>query len=229
MNDSLNGLSITAIPGSSPQAPLILLNSFGDEWLGVHKILTDTEFPDHSLLCISRLDWNYDLSPWEADHVFRGEEAFGGGADEYLSSLVEDLLPRACEMYGLYPSAVYIAGYSMAGLFALYSLYKTDVFSGCACCSGSLWFPGFLEYCSEHSFAGSSPLVYLSLGDKEALTKNKVMATVEDNTRKIFSRCKALGAECMFELNPGGHFKDPEARLVRGIRYLLEADKTDNP
>lgn len=37
-----------------------------------------------------------------------------------------------------------IAGYSLAGLFALYALYKTDVFTRVASMSGSLWFPGIM-------------------------------------------------------------------------------------
>ena len=40
----------------------------------------------------------------------------------------------------------YIGGYSLAGLFSLWAAYQTDVFSGFAAASPSVWFPGFIEY-----------------------------------------------------------------------------------
>ena len=131
-------------------------------------------------------------------------------------------MPAACSEYGLKPRAIYIAGYSMAGLFALYSLYRTDFFAGCASCSGSLWFPGFYEYVCEHEFADSPSKLYLSLGDREAKTKNPVMATVEDKTRGISECYKAKGYDVYFEMNQGGHFNDPELRTANGIAWLIK-------
>lgn len=122
-----------------------------------------------------------------------------------------------CDEHGLKPCAIYIAGYSMAGLFALYSLYKTDRFAGAASCSGSLWFPGFSEYVHEHEFASATSKIYLSLGDREAKTKNPVMAMVEDNTRNIAELYSSQGCNMLFEMNQGGHFNDPELRTAKGI------------
>ena len=46
-----------------------------------------------------------------------------------------------------------IAGDSMAGLFAVYALYRTQVFSRVASASGSLWYPGLLEYALMYELA----------------------------------------------------------------------------
>ena len=109
----------------------------------------------------------------------------------------------------------------MAGLFALYSLYKTDMFAGAASCSGSLWFPGFKEFVSDNSFAGTPSKIYLSLGDREGLTKNQVMAAVENNTRTAAETYKSMNIDILFEMNKGGHFNEPDMRLAKGIKYLL--------
>ena len=64
--------------------------------------------------------------------------------------------------------------------------------------------------------------IYLSLGDREAKTKNPVMATVEDKTRGISECYKAKGYDVFFEMNQGGHFTDPELRTAKGIKWILK-------
>ena len=117
-------------------------------------------------------NWNDDLSPWKAPAVF-GKEDFGGGAEETLKKVL-----KSCDDRN---KTYYIGGYSLAGLFALWSAYNTDVFSGVAAASPSIWFPGFTEYMSEHKIFCDH--VYLSLGDKEANTRNPVMASVAQKIR----------------------------------------------
>ena len=207
---------------SSEDAPFVVLNCFGDEGEQVASELDKLVCVPYSLLAVTVSDWNISLSPWTAPSVFKGEPDFGDGADEYINELVKDIVPAARASNDLKPGAVYIAGYSMAGLFALYSLYKTDFFTGCASCSGSLWFPGFSEFASEHEFASAPSKLYLSLGDREAKTKNPVMATVEDKTRGISECYKAKGYDVYFEMNQGGHFNDPELRTAKGIAWLIK-------
>lgn len=220
--DGVSDASYGVASGVVSDAPLVVLNCFGDEGEAVACELDKLVGVPYSLLAINVSDWNSALSPWKAPAVFKGEGDFGCGADEYVSELVNEIVPAACAEYGLKPRAIYIAGYSMAGLFALYSLYKTDFFAGCASCSGSLWFPGFYEFASEHEFASSPSKIYLSLGDREAKTKNPVMATVEDKTRGIAERYKAKGYDVRFEMNQGGHFNDPELRTAKGIAWVIK-------
>ena len=112
-------------------------------------------------------DWNNELSPWEAPAVF-GKESFGNGAAIKLGELL-DLCSDKSKSY-------YIGGYSLAGLFALWAVYQTNVFAGVAAASPSMWFPGFVEYMKENRI--KTDTVYLSLGDREEKTRNPVMATV---------------------------------------------------
>ena len=78
----------------------------------------------------------------------------------------------------------FIGGYSLAGLFALWAAYQTDVFKGVAAASPSMWFPGFADYMRENII--HAKFVYLSLGDKEEKTRNPVMAAVGDRIREAY-------------------------------------------
>ena len=68
-------------------------------------------------------DWNCALSPWKAPAVF-GNEGFGEGAAATLTEILS-LCRDNTKRY-------YIGGYSLAGLFALWAAYQTDVFAGIA-------------------------------------------------------------------------------------------------
>ena len=206
---------------TAPDAPLVVLNTFEGEGALVFDLVGSMTDADFSLLEVSGMDWNRDLSPWEAHAVFKNDAPFGGKADDYLHELAEKVIPAAVSEMGSKPKSVFIAGYSLAGLFAVYSLYKTSVFSGAASASGSFWFPGFLEFVSSHELASKPSKVYLSLGDKEAKTRNSVMSMVQDNTERLVTLYKAKGIDVVYELNPGNHFQDPAKRMAKGIARLL--------
>ena len=126
-------------------------------------------------------NWNRDFSPWEASAVF-GTEGFAGQGLKTLRWLTEECVPHIDRTFGVKDREHWLMGYSLAGLFALWAAYESDVFSGIVCCSGSLWFPDWDHYVRNHVIQ-SKCSVYLSLGGKEEKTKNKVMAAVGDRTR----------------------------------------------
>ena len=174
-----------------------------------------------ALVCISGEDWNRDLSPWPAEKVFRQGEAFTGNAPEYLKFWQNTLLPAAEDALGFTPNFRGIAGYSLAGLFALHAAAETGLFHGAASVSGSLWFDGWLEHFRREPLPPALQTVYLSVGSKEKNARNPRMATVEDCTRAAAEHLRQHGKAVRFELNPGGHFNDPAARLQKGVLSLL--------
>ena len=119
------------------------------------------------------------------------------------------------------PRFIGIAGYSLAGLFALYAMYRCDAFDRAASMSGSLWFPDFREYALTHGMKKRPDKIYLSLGDKEAKARNALLKTVQDNTEQIVSHYRQLGLDVTWELNPGNHFRDAALRTAKGIRAIL--------
>ena len=89
----------------------------------------------------------------------------------FLEELTQTLIPSLERQLHGTPAWYRIAGYSIAGLFAIYRLYQTTMFSRAASVSGSLWYDGFPEYCRSHSPAGNVTDVYFSLGSKERRAK----------------------------------------------------------
>ena len=137
--------------------------------------------------------------------------------------MLEEGVPYIDRTYHVKEQEHWLAGYSLAGLFALWSAYECDIFSGIACCSGSLWFKNWDIYMREHTLKRKCS-VYLSLGGKEEKTKNAVMATVGDRTReqeKLLLE-DPLAERVVLEWNPGGHFADSGKRLAKGIKWLME-------
>ncbi|MCR5731998.1 MAG: hypothetical protein K6G51_03545 [Sphaerochaetaceae bacterium] len=169
--------------------------------------LIDKEF---FLIALKVEDWNRDLSPWKAEPVF-GKVGFGGEAEKTLAEVLG---------YCNDPSkSYYIGGYSLAGLFALWASYQTDIFSGVAAASPSIWFPGFDTYAECHEILTDK--VYLSLGDREEKTRNPIMATVGDKIRNYHSFLERNGIKTILEWNEGNHFKDADIRTAKAFNWVL--------
>ena len=131
-------------------------------------------------------NWNKELSPWDAPKVF-GNEDFGHGASETLAFIENSLIPDINGKYGLKKNIpIILGGYSLAAFFSLWCSYQTDTFSAIAAASPSVWFPGWMEYVNTHK--PKSEYIYLSLGDKEEKTKNKIMAAVGDRIRTQYAQ-----------------------------------------
>ena len=218
---TIGSKTVSIFPSIEPEAPITYLNTFSDEGQKVYGAAQPDGCPPFTLVTISNLDWNRDMAPWDSPAAFKKGEPFTGGADDYLRLLVEEIIPRAEKELPGPPAWRGIAGYSLAGLFALYAIYRTDVFSRVGCMSGSLWFPGFKVYIFSHEPKRQPDCVYFSLGDKEAKTRNPVLKTVQENTEEIQTFYQNKGIDTVFQLNPGNHFVQGEERTTAGIEWLL--------
>ena len=212
---------ITLYKSPDINSPLIVFNIFEGDGEDVYQALQNMGCTSLNLLVIGNIDWNHDMSPWYMPSIYSKEKSFSGGADEYLRLLIDEILPKAKEMIDGEPEFTGITGYSLAGLFAVYAMYKTDVFDRVASMSGSLWFYDFMEYCKRNDCRKLPDKIYFSLGDKEANTRNPILKTVEDNTRELSGYFKNLGSEVIFELNKGNHFIDTVFRSAKGIKAIL--------
>ena len=208
-------------------ADIFLLQAVGEHDLGtldreaelIKELAPDTPFTLAALLIE---DWNHELSPWAAPAVF-GNEGFGTGAADTLRFLTNSLIPTLEEVYGHNGELTfYLGGYSLSGLFALWAAYQTDIFRGIAAVSPSVWFPGWEVYMESHPICTSK--VYLSLGDREEKTRNKMMSRVGDSIRRQHEvLCDDIRVkECLLEWNAGNHFAEPEVRCAKGFAWLLK-------
>lgn len=174
-----------------------------------------------NLVTISGLHWNQELSPWPVETVVSRDDRFTGGASGWLQLLTGEIVPQVERLLPAPPAWRCLAGYSMAGLFAVWSAFHTDMFTRILSASGSMWYPGWLEYAREHELAVDLRSAYLSVGEQESTSRNAVLQTVGDRTRAMAALLTERGIPSQFELNPGNHFKNPPLRVVKGINWLL--------
>ena len=185
------------------------------------KELSDKPF---TLAAFMIKDWNQELTPWSAPAVF-GRTPFGDGASNTLRFISSQLLPSLTDA-GIYDTRMrlLLGGYSLAGLFALWSAYHTNIFDGIAAASPSVWFPKWIiDYATEKRPLAKS--VYLSLGDKEDRTKNLLMAQVGNAIRKQHELLMRQRVNTILEWNAGNHFMDSERRMAKGFAWLLNNQK----
>lgn len=203
----------------NPEADTVLIQPTGEHELAsleneVREIEKRTS-KEFRFIAIKVENWNDDLSPWKAPAVFKTED-FCGGASKTL----ENIIALCADKNRKY----YIGGYSLAGLFALWAACQTDIFSGVAAASPSVWFPGFIDYMKTYKMKSQN--VYLSLGDREEKTRNPVMAQIGNCIKEEYRCLLENGINCILEWNKGNHFKEADIRTAKAFAWILNNDSS---
>ena len=182
--------------------------SFIDNEIKEIKRLTNDK--DFLLIAFKVNNWNKDLSPYKAKAVF-GKDDFGDGAPSTLKEILE-----VCNDKN---KTYIIGGYSLAGLFAIWASYNTNIFKGVAAASPSIWFPDFISYMEDNKIKTNH--VYLSLGDKEEKTKNPTMSKVGFLVKEAYELLKNNNINCVLKWESGNHFKDPDLRTANAFSWII--------
>lgn len=218
-----NEKCVDVFQGKKKESPIVILNSFSrSEGSQVNHLLRQMTDRDFHLVSVSNLRWDDDMTPWPIPPIAPGDTPCGGKADTYLKELLDEIIPRVKRQLGVKQVPVWLTGYSLAGLFAVYAMYCTDAFSRIASVSGSLWYPDLMDFMKNHRMIGKPECAYFSLGDQEAHTDNEFLKPVQENTDRIQRYFGMEGTASVFELNRGNHYQNAEERMARGIRWILE-------
>ena len=70
--------------GKKPGSPAIYLNTFSNAVNSVYKNLTEPCCPDFSLVAISKLKWDHDMTLWYMGPISIHDTPCTGGADDYM-------------------------------------------------------------------------------------------------------------------------------------------------
>lgn len=210
---------------SGPDHPrYILVQTLGNHERGIFdstvELIAKTTGVPFVLAAFQVFDWDLDLTPWHDDAINRKPEV-GTKTFDTLHYVTESLLPALEAEYGNLP--VILGGYSLGGLFALWSSSQTDRFAAIAAASPSLWIRDWLDFAQAHPV--KTVKVYLSLGDQEEHVKNRAIARVGDSVRGEYELLKAqLGEEnCTLAWNAGGHFQDGDKRQAAAFSWCINA------
>lgn len=163
-------------------------------------------------------DWHLQMSPWHDDAISRREEV-GHHAEETLRFITHRLLPVLQQRFGDLP--VVLGGYSLAALFSLWAATQTDVFTGIAAASPSVWIDGWKTFACSHPTL--SKVAYLSIGRKEEHVRNLSMARVGANIRFEQQLLEQqLGPNnTTLQWNEGGHFDHMDARTAQAYAWTI--------
>ncbi len=212
-----NGWLVPIGTDQAQQAPVVVLfagNRSPDlvsECQAILQIAIEQQkIPAFYLAGLEPVDWDRDYSPWPAKDAYT-DRVFAGEADYLGKVMTEEFLPK-CQ----FAAPVYLLGYSLGGLAALYYASRYD-FAGCGSCSGSFWYPGWLDYLQDHRFGGH---VYLSLGGKEKNTRHPLMRQIEADTAEV-KNILSPQAKVTFVHERGGHSHQIPQRLAHAIIWLL--------
>ena len=242
----ISGLSIHMQMSSVAGAPIAYL-------LGDVADNSPIQVPEGvSLVNVGADLWEENFSPWCAPRVFAKGPNFGDGAQKTLDTLINQVIPWAESELTESPAYRVLVGYSLAGLFSLWTGVSQQVACGCqpgtattpqlsgpgaphvdapaptfqriGAVSGSFWFPGLLDYVNQQLSGGAVGLThaYLSLGDREARTPNPQIMHVRENAELLASRLESAGITSMFELNRGNHFQNVEGRMQKALDWLVK-------
>ena len=176
---------------------------------------------DFSLVAFKIEDWNSELTPWEMP-LLRGKGNFGDGAAGTLEFIKNDLILAVSEYINIENKEIkyILGGYSLAGLFSLWSGYQTDIFEGIAAVSPSVWYKGWIEYVEAEK--PLSEKIYLSLGDTEEKTKHQILSKIGNNIRKQHEILEnSENVKTVLEWNEGNHFKNPDIRTAKGFLWVM--------
>lgn len=188
------------------------------------KYILENTDKDISLFAFEVKDWNTELTPWEMPLIF-GKGNFGEGALKTLNWIKEDLIPAIeKEFFKSKDKKIkyILGGYSLAGLFALWTSYQKNDFIAINASSPSVWYKDWIPYISKNN--PISNIVYLSLGNKEEKTKNQIISKVKENIEIQFENLRTHEniKNVVLEWNEGNHFNDSEIRVGKGFIWCLK-------
>lgn len=215
-----HGLQFTIAKNAEDRVCYILLPE-GLQVDGIKSVEDASERYNCNIILITGMDWNRDMTPWPAPGVFKKEKPFEGHATDFLKLLLEDYAPGIENSLGLHNPERILVGISLSGLFAVWTLFKTDAFKAIASISGSLWYDGFAEWADKQPLVNTAVKVHLSLGDKEKNSKNSRMALVEEDTCKVAEMLKSNGSVVDFQIVSGTHFSPIVPRLELALESSL--------
>ena len=186
------------------------------------RYISENTSKNFSLAAFKIDDWNSELTPWEMP-LLRGKGNFGNEAGKTLEFIKDKLIPSLAEFMNIQDKNVkyILGGYSLAGLFSLWSGYETNTFYGVAGISPSVWYEGWIDFVKNAELKANN--VYLSLGKLEETSKHKILAKIGDNIREYSEILKNSEIEkSILEWNEGNHFNDSDIRTGKGFVWILE-------
>lgn len=173
----------------------------------------------------NRLD---DYTPWPVPALADGAPAFGGLGEQYLDFLANDLKPYIDGTYRTLPEPVNtcILGVSLGGLISLYAIYKQACFGCAVSVSGSLWYPGLIDFMENHAPCSSAVRVLLLSGRMEGACDPQPLR----HSVRCVQRAQLILEQQLFARgipliwDDGDHMDNLHLRFKRALQWVCEVN-----
>lgn len=187
------------------------------EWIG-----EATEKYGVSIIVITNMDWDDDLTPWPATGQPKGCPDFKGKSAEFLKQLTNDVVPEIDRRFSL-PHGITrsLVGVSLSGLFTLWQWVLCGMFKNIATLSGSFWYEGFEQWIFRQSFSNKNGKCYMLLGIEEPHTNIPIFRRVGKCTEEIEGYLRRQGVKITYDIVPGNHYQYPIERLDRAFHSIF--------
>lgn len=176
-----------------------------------------------SIVVVTGMDWDDDLTPWRAPGEPKGCPAFKGDAHEFLKTLINEVVPQIEQRYGMCSNiSRSLIGVSLSGLFTLWQWPGCDMFLNIATLSGSFWYEGFEQWVLSKTFSKKKGLCYMLLGAEEPNSPTPAFRKVGICTEHIVGYLKQQGVDITYDIVPGNHFQFGLQRLDKAFAHLFD-------
>ncbi|MGO4406604.1 alpha/beta hydrolase [Bosea sp. RAF48] len=178
-------------------------------------------------------------APFDAERRQRDLLPVEGGADRFLATIVDEILPAVAEhIAALDPNRRTLVGHSYGGLFALHTLFtRPGLFGAHVAGSPSIWWNERAILLAEERFrsgTGFAGRLMIAVGgaeqdetgnDDPRRRERRAMARMRDNAAEMAARLSASGrVESSFVEWPGeNHVSVIPAMLSRAVGFALAA------
>lgn len=164
-----------------------------------------------------------EYTPWKQEGIAPRFVAFGGNAKEYLAFLTEELMPYIEENYRVDKENIGLMGYSLGGLFAIYTAFTEATFTKIASVSGSSWYPNLTQFVQTSQLANKEVKLYMSSGENEGAGKTNILKDAALCTHAIMKSLeeKVKSPEHFTTyFDQGGHHNYLVERYQRAIQWF---------
>lgn len=160
----------------------------------------------------------HDYTPWWHPAFKKGANDFGGGADDFLDGVV---LPIVEEARGDEDGRVVLMGYSLAGLFCLQALMRTDRFDGYLVASPSTWYPGFVNKLERSALGTRAARVVIACGRDEGKDHPEpIRGLRQDTDRTMQALAGKLTDPPKLILDDFDHHKGSSKRIMTLLAHV---------
>ena len=146
-----------------------------------------------SLVMITGMDWDDDLTPWPARGVPSGSPDFKGNAPRFLSTLTKEVIPEIEQRMGIASSVERtLLGVSLSGLFTLWELMIDNTFHNIISLSGSFWYDGFVKWLKSQPIPKKREKHISCSGIRKPKQKLKLFSLYKSIPRKLSVICTTM-------------------------------------